>query len=137
MGNMVVSVADQYCNLQTGNFHQVVYPKGIDCREDEIPWYLRLFFPTDQVFAPDNCVSGGWRAGFSLNFCQKGPCPGDDDDDDFDDDDDDEDDDGPPSEEASSSSSSSSSEDVVEYAEIVLKEDANGYAAPLRGLRVE
>jgi hypothetical protein len=72
--NLIVSVKDQYCNTETGNWHQTVYPKG-DCAE--VPWWLSWLFPQDQTFAPDNCVPG-WgehgSIGLRLKSCNAGSC---------------------------------------------------------------
>ena len=75
---MVVSVKDQYCNKETGNWHQTVYPKDGNC--EDVPWWLSWIFPQDQVFIPDGCIVGmdeSGAAGFSLKSCQEGPCDGD------------------------------------------------------------
>lgn len=69
-----VAVSDQHCNVDTGNFHQLVYPKGIQCRDSDVAWYLRWAFPVNQTFAPDICIGGGDKW-YSLNFCRTGPCP--------------------------------------------------------------
>jgi hypothetical protein len=72
--NLIVSVKDQYCNAETGNWHQTVYPKG-DC--GEVPWWLSWAFPQDQTFAPDNCILGlgaQGAVGLRLKSCNSGPC---------------------------------------------------------------
>jgi len=58
------SVKDQYC--QDGQaFHQTVYLGSKEC---EVPWYLSLFSPQEQVFTKYSCLYG-----FKLKSC--GPCP--------------------------------------------------------------
>jgi len=71
---MIFSVKDRYCNTETGNWHQTLYPKG-GC--GEVPWWLSWIFPQDQTFAPDSCILGFFDnkpAGLSLKSCISGPC---------------------------------------------------------------
>lgn len=75
---LIVSVKDQYCSAETGNWHQTLYPKDGDC--GEVPWWLSWIFPQEQVFTPDGCIPGfgeNGAVGLSLNTCSAGPCDGD------------------------------------------------------------
>merc|ERR1712107_698187 len=76
---------DQYCNMETGNYHQLVYPKQSKCIDDNIQWYLKWIFPISQTFTTDGCISGGLKSGFSLQSCKLGPCDSDNADDEEDD----------------------------------------------------
>jgi hypothetical protein len=74
---MIVSVKDQYCSKETGNWHQTIYPKDGDC--DNVPWWLSWLFPQEQVFVTDGCIIGldeRGAVGLSLKSCQEGPCDG-------------------------------------------------------------
>lgn len=69
------AVKDQYCNMDTGNFHQIVYPTGTQCQDSNIKWYLKLFFPMNQTFTTDSCEKVG-DGSYNLNSCILGPCSG-------------------------------------------------------------
>jgi hypothetical protein len=74
---LVVSVKDQYCSSETGNWHQTLYPKDGNC--DEVPWWLSWIFPQEQVFTSDGCILGfdeNGAVGLSLKACMNGPCEG-------------------------------------------------------------
>ncbi len=77
---LIVSVRDQYCNMETGNWHQTIYPKG-DC--DDVPWWLSWIFPQDQTYTSDSCTFGldeHGAIGISLKSCSLGPCESNEDD---------------------------------------------------------
>jgi hypothetical protein len=63
------SVKDQYCNLDTGNWHETVF-LGDDCGVTK-PWWQWWHEkkPTDLVFTTDGCI-----AGLRLLYCKSGPC---------------------------------------------------------------
>jgi len=74
---MFVSVKDQYCNTETGNWHQTVYPKKEESDCTIVPWWESWIFPQDQTFTTDNCIAGldeTGAIGFSLKSCSVGPC---------------------------------------------------------------
>lgn len=74
---LIVSVKDQYCSAETGNWHQTLYPKDGEC--GEVPWWLSWIFPQEQVYTPDGCILGfdeNGAVGLSLKSCQDGPCDG-------------------------------------------------------------
>jgi len=73
--SITVDIKDQYCNLDTGNFHQLIYPKGSHCDDSNIKWYLKWIFPMNQTFTTDGCLSAGPNSSFSLGSCTAGPCP--------------------------------------------------------------
>lgn len=69
-----IDVSDQYCNMDTGNYHQVVYPEQSGCDESNIKWYMKWIFPMYQTFTTDGCLYAGSNAGVSLQSCVLGPC---------------------------------------------------------------
>jgi hypothetical protein len=60
------SVEDQYCNLETGNWHERVYPGTETC---EVHWMTKWWSPRESIYATDSCVGG-----FMLNSCKNAPC---------------------------------------------------------------
>lgn len=63
-----LSVKDQYCNLETGNWHETVYVGSEDCAAKK-NWWTHTIEPVDLTFTTDSCI-GGYR----LVNCHKGPC---------------------------------------------------------------
>jgi hypothetical protein len=62
-----LSVKDQYCNMETGNWHETVYFGSKECH---VPWYNKNNWnPFDITFTSDSCI-GGLR----LIFCKMGAC---------------------------------------------------------------
>lgn len=61
------SVSDQYCNFDTGNWHERVYGQSDTC-ESSGWWHWGN--PVELTFTTDSCV-----AGFRLKECIQGPCP--------------------------------------------------------------
>ena len=58
------SVESQYCNFETGNWHEDVYPYSEECRSTFLnPRPVHLTFTTD------SCIGG-----LSLLECRRGPC---------------------------------------------------------------
>jgi hypothetical protein len=66
------SVEDQYCNLETGNWHETVF-FGDDCGVTK-PWWQwwDAKKPMDLIFTTDGCI-----AGLRLLSCKSGPCESD------------------------------------------------------------
>jgi len=60
------SVSDQYCDFDTGFWHQTLHWGTDEC---QTPWYFRLFSPMNQTFTEDGCIGG-----FQLNWCKRGHC---------------------------------------------------------------
>ena len=60
------SVKDQYCDPDTGNWLERVYPGGTDCH---VSWINSWWYPIHMEFARDSCVQG-----FKLDYCLMGQC---------------------------------------------------------------
>jgi len=60
------SVKDQYCNMETGNWHETVYMGSEHCATGG--WW-NWWKPVDLTFTSDSCI-----AGFRLKSCRNGPC---------------------------------------------------------------
>jgi hypothetical protein len=65
------AVKDQYCDLETGYWHEMVFPNTSPACD--VPWYHRWWAPLNLTFTPDKCVGG-----YMLDSCKKGKCPNDD-----------------------------------------------------------
>jgi hypothetical protein len=69
MGHFAVN--DQYCDLETGYWHKMIFPNtSATC---DVPWYHRWRAPLNLTFTPDK-----WVGGYMLDYCKKGKCPNDD-----------------------------------------------------------
>jgi hypothetical protein len=62
-----VSLKDQYCNFDTGLWHQTLYWPSEKCREKKMWW--RDVKPLKLVYTTDSCVFG-----LQLVSCKKGSC---------------------------------------------------------------
>ena len=64
------SVSDQYCNPDTGNWHEKIYFGSQNCFETKSwwdCWHPRT--PVELTFTTDGCISG-----LSLESCSLSPC---------------------------------------------------------------
>jgi hypothetical protein len=66
------SVGSQYCNLETGNWHEHFYVGTDTC---EVNWMTKWWSPVELTFTTDSCIGG-----FKLNSCKKGRCKSEEDD---------------------------------------------------------
>jgi hypothetical protein len=62
------SVASQYCNPETGNFHMLLYPDSPDCGQGFWEQIFKMK-PLDLTFPTDGCLGG-----FRLSKCTFKPC---------------------------------------------------------------
>lgn len=62
------SVKDQYCNKDTGNWHETVYPLSEECQSSSTKWWW-WDKTTELTFTTDSCVGG-----LKLKKCSLGPC---------------------------------------------------------------
>jgi hypothetical protein len=60
------AVEDQYCNLETGNWHEKLYLGTETC---EVTWMTKWWSPIELTFTTDSCIGG-----FMLNSCKRGRC---------------------------------------------------------------
>jgi len=61
------SVSDQFCNFETGNWHQRIYMSTDTCQTGGW-WYW--YNPVELTYTTDSCI-----AGFRLKECSSDPCP--------------------------------------------------------------
>lgn len=59
------SVKDQYCNLETGNWHETIFLGTKDCSKK---WWTHSS-SFELTFTTDSCIGG-----YSLAECHLGPC---------------------------------------------------------------